>query len=131
MGRTEGRSRTVLLVEPSSVLRAVMEQLLRAEGYEVVGAESADDALARLRGGLHPCLVLLDVIASRGGLRFRREQLRNRALARVPTVAFSGDHWLRAKAEHLGMPFLEKPIELQSLLAHVAQYCARGPGRKS
>jgi CheY-like chemotaxis protein len=52
--------RTILFVDDDESLRGIVARALRALGREVVEAESAEDAVALLDGGLRPGLVLLD-----------------------------------------------------------------------
>ena len=47
---------TILIVEDDEALRSTLARHLRAHGYDVIEAESAEDALAALRGGLRPGL---------------------------------------------------------------------------
>jgi len=52
---------TILLVEDDEPLRSTLARHLRAVGHEVIEVDTAEDAAARLRTGLRPAIVLLDI----------------------------------------------------------------------
>ena len=52
---------TILIVEDDEALRSTLARHLRAHGYGVIEAESAEDAIAALRGGHRPGLLILDI----------------------------------------------------------------------
>ena len=52
----------ILLIDDEPDLRESLETVLEVEGYGVVLAEDGDEALAHLRRGLEPCLILLDLM---------------------------------------------------------------------
>jgi len=51
----------VLVVETIAHVRAALMAVIEGDGYRTVGAASTSEALAKLRAGLRPCLILLDV----------------------------------------------------------------------
>lgn len=57
----EGK-RTVLLVDDDQFLRTMYAHKFEAGGFEVVPADSADEALELLRGGLSPTAVVFDIV---------------------------------------------------------------------
>jgi CheY-like chemotaxis protein len=113
-------------VDDHADARVALELVLGTEGYDVVGAPSADDALARLQQGLHPDVVLLDLgLPGMSARTFRDAMRADPRLATVPVVVLSGDGWVREKAEMLGaIDWLQKPVEIERLLEVVAQHCA-------
>ncbi len=120
----------VLVVEDDSDLRDALEYLLQACGYSVVAAGDGDEALRRLRGGLRPCVILLDLLMPRkDGFQFRAEQLEMPELARIPTIAYSGIYTgssLREKAAACGITtVLEKPVDYDRLLDMIEEHCPR------
>ena len=52
---------TILLVEDDEPLRSTLARHLRGAGHDVVQVDSSEDAAARLRAGLRPTIVLLDI----------------------------------------------------------------------
>ena len=115
----------VLVVDDEPDLCETVQIVLQLEGYDVVTSCDGVDALAQLRGGVHPCLILLDLMMPRmSGMQFRQEQLHDPALREIPVLAVTGggDAALR-KASDLGLRALRKPLELETLLELVDRYC--------
>jgi DNA-binding response OmpR family regulator len=56
----DGR-RSVLIVEDDESLRRIVSRHLRAQGYQVDEASSAEGAAGALTGGLRPDVVILDL----------------------------------------------------------------------
>ena len=52
---------SILIVEDDEALRSTLARHLRAHGYEVIEAETAEGAIAALAEGLRPGLVILDI----------------------------------------------------------------------
>src|SRR5512140_1028000 len=72
----------ILLVEDDPDGRACMSALLELEGYTVVTAVDGAEALERLRNGLQPGLIVLDLMMpGMDGFQFRREQLQDPRLS--------------------------------------------------
>jgi len=108
---------TVLVVEDEDAARAGMEQLLRAAGYEAVGAPNGQAALELLRSGLRAKVIILDLMMPvMDGWAFRREQLRDPHLAHIPVIVLSALHhgWVEGVP-----PTLPKPIDMRQLLAEL------------
>ena len=116
----------ILLVDDDHVFRQAMADLLESEGYAVETALDGSDALARLRDGLRPALIMLDlVMPKKNGLQFRAEQILDPRLAAIPTVAYSTDTRMQPKAEAMGLQFFEKP-DVRSVLDYVASLRLHG-----
>ena len=114
----------VLLVEDYDDFREALTLLIEDLGPRVVTARNGRDALEQLCAGLRPCLILLDMMMPvMDGISFRRAQLADARLARIPVVMISvtGLQY-EDEARDLGIEtFLRKPFppeELASLLAH-------------
>lgn len=76
---------TILVVDDDRGVREAMEALLVAEGFAAVTAEEGQDALDRLRGGLRPCIILLDLMMPKiDGFAFRHAQRADPALTSIP-----------------------------------------------
>jgi CheY-like chemotaxis protein len=86
-------------------------------------------ALARLRGGERTCLILLDMsMPVMNGWQFREEQLKDRALARIPVVVCTADGRAAEKARAIGAAgWLRKPIDPARLFELVRAHCGCGP----
>src|SRR4029077_11840087 len=102
-------SRPVLLIDDNEDVRVSMQTLLELDGYRVIAACEGEDALTKLRGGLDPCVILLDMLMpGKDGLQFRAEQLSDPQFSTIPTIAYSANPGLEGKAVLLGLPFIKK-----------------------
>jgi CheY-like chemotaxis protein len=112
-------------VEDHADLREAMTDLLEAFDYTVVTAADGHEALARLRGGTAPCLIVLDLeMPRKDGWEFRSEQTHDPKLAAIPTIISSGDGDVKQKAAALGIDgYFEKHDDFAGLLDLVARYC--------
>ena len=116
----------VLLIEDHDDLRDAFVTLAEGHGLEAVACRDGQEALTRLRDGLRPCLILLDLaMPGMNGLAFRQEQLRHPDLARIPVAVISGTgRHPEKQAELLGLTrFLRKPIDIDELLQLFADHC--------
>ena len=133
---SESRPPPILLIEDDSDVRAATTHLLEANGYSVVAASNGREALRRLRDGVRPALILLDLgMPVMDGATFRVEQVRDAALRSIPVVVLSGDGAVRASAVFAGVAHYQKPLDGENLLVIVARYASmervaapRGPG---
>jgi CheY-like chemotaxis protein len=81
----------VLIVEDDGDLRGALAECLRLEGYCVAEASDGADALACLRDGARPALILLDLIMPRmDGRQFLGAVREEGGLARIPVVLVTG-----------------------------------------
>ena len=120
-----GEAHCVLVVEDDPDIREVMILILEGAGYTVCAAEHGADALARLRGGLRPCLIVLDLtMPVMDGWTFCEETGKDPAFASVPIVVVSAvprkatpDSSARAVAR------LTKPLDVAKLLVAVERHC--------
>jgi len=115
----------ILLVEDHTDLREAMTGLLEAYGYEVVTAIDGSEALDRLRHGVAPSLIVLDLEMPReDGWKFRAAQIRDPKLATIPTIVSPAYVMVKQKAALLGIDgCFEKRGRLDELLDLVARYC--------
>jgi two-component system cell cycle sensor histidine kinase/response regulator CckA len=120
----QGLGERILLVEDEAGVRAAVSEMLRAGGYEVVAAESAEQALRvfeREAGDFH--LVFSDVVLpDRDGLQLVDELLsRKPELSALLTSGYTDQRsqWL-AICER-GFHFLQKPYGLSDLLPVVRE----------
>ncbi len=127
--KTERRRRWVLVVDDDPDIRAALEDVLSASGYEVAVARNGQDALERLRASPFD-LVLLDLMMPvMTGWEFRDEQLRDPAVASVPVIVISA---ARSPAPIQASAYLPKPFDLDHLLELVdrfASWPSLQPGR--
>ncbi len=116
----------VLVVDDDMAMRQSIEWLLEGNGFTVVTAADGGEALERLREGLEPCLILLD-LTMRGmdGFEFRKMQMQDPKLAAIPLVICSAGGKPGPMRELRAAAYLEKPFQAESLLKLVEQYCLR------
>jgi|SRR6185295_18070287 len=113
----------VLVVEDDPDIREVMMAIVESEGHCAVAAENGDQALELLRNGLHPCLILLDLMMPvKDGWEFRAEQKVDPALASIPTIIVSAAGRQAIEALH-PTATLEKPIDYDQLTRLLKRHC--------
>jgi DNA-binding response OmpR family regulator len=113
----------VLIVEDDENLRTVLARSLRARGFEVEEAVSAEDAVEALAGGLRPRLVLLDLnLPGASGWDFLRgaELVRAGSPPVVITSAAAVSPRRLVTARVAG--YLQKPFALEVFLAMVHRF---------
>jgi CheY-like chemotaxis protein len=125
---------TVLLVEDDFDVREALAETLRDEGYAIDCASDGEEALAVLRAGLRPGLILLDLMMPRmSGAEFRMVQKVDPALRSIPVVLLSADGRMEDKARALETDgAVRKPIDLPELLAVIERFrdkAESGPAR--
>ncbi len=121
---SEAASDGVLLVDDDRDICETIQTILELYGYRVVTAGDGAEALALLRRGVRPCLILLDLMMPRmNGMQFREEQVRDPAFRAIPVMVLTGDGKAEAKAAALGVEGLRKPVALEVLLKTVGRFC--------
>ena len=119
----------VLIVDDDEAVRRMLELLLKTSGYDTVTATNGVEGLEQMHRQL-PCLVLLDIkMPKMDGFEFRREQLADPHLARVPVVCLTGHYEPEQVGVQLGVACLNKPLHFPDVLGAVAAKC--GPGKSS
>ena len=110
--------RRVLLLEPSPVLRGAVEEILAAEGYQVVRYDSLERLLAEAEPG-EPEVALVAWQTLQGLLTDERRHELAVVAARVRMVVMVPRRWLRAlQPADFGIAgLLPKPFERDELLA--------------
>lgn len=112
---------SVLIVEDDADLRDTLTSVLQAHGYEVVAAESADEALRFLRAEGGACIVLLDWIMRKStGDEVLQALAAESALSRTEVVVLTG---APAKFHPAGVRVVMKPVDLDQLLETVKAAC--------
>jgi len=116
----------ILIVEDHEDVRGGLLSMLQSLGYWTISAKHGQEALALLRSGPRPALILLDLVMPvMDGWQFRREQLRDPALAEIPVVILSSyvERFTQGDRLTLGIPVvLQKPVLPDELQAAVERY---------
>ncbi len=127
-------SMAVVTIDDDPATLDVVASYLRECGYDVWPFGDARDALAALRGGIRPDLILLDLnMPGMTGFEFRRAQLDDPLLAPIPVIVLTGNEMVtRGEADLRAACILIKPAELRVLLALVKAHSLpeRGPTTK-
>ncbi len=114
---------TVLVADDDPDILDTFALILRREGYRVLTACDGVSALALLRAGERPSLIMLDLMMpSMNGWQFREEQARDPELSAIPVVAFTGAAPVD-RSDLAELEELRKPISLDTLLTTVERYC--------
>ena len=112
---------TILVVEDNDDVREMMTVALELEGHTVHTAANGRQALAQLENGLHPSVILLDLMMPvMNGWEFRSALKRDSRFRDIPVVVVSA-----VGGDLVGQTgiFLEKPIDVDTLLDVVGDYC--------
>ena len=120
----------ILIVDDSSILRAILRAALEHMGHQVVGeATSGDEALVMYKE-LRPDLVTLDIMMSTGnGLDYLAKLIELDALARVVMVTALSQEQLKQQAFEAGATgFVKKPFDID-LLRHQIDVALAAPVR--
>jgi CheY-like chemotaxis protein len=121
----------VLVVDDDHALRESVSGLLADEGFSPVGFADGADALAAVRAGLRPAVILLDISMPRmDGWDFRTAQREDPALKDVPValVTAAGFSEGTLRLQFGDVPILRKPIRPAELLEMVERLSRRAGG---
>jgi len=115
-----------MVVEDDADIREVLTLVLEAHGYDVTVAADGEQALALIRTGPPPSLVLLDLtMPGIDGEEVARTMRADPGLGRIPIVVMSGRGDAAARAQALGVEAcLSKPAEVADILAQVRRFTA-------
>jgi CheY-like chemotaxis protein len=118
----------LLLVEDDLEIRDVLQDLLEAEGYDVIPASHGRQALDYLQRATEdrlPDLVLLDMmIPFIDGAQVLASMKRDARLSPIPVVVLSAV--VRERPDGAAA-FLAKPVALQKLFDTIRTFVASGP----
>lgn len=118
-----------MLVEDNGDVREALVLALRSDGYNVTEATDGREALAQLRSGLVPSLILLDYhMPDMDGRAFRLRQLAENIQTTVPVVLYSADPAIDASDLALAA-FIPKPVSIDRILKVVEHRMMRVRGR--
>ena len=130
--QTSGNA-VILLVEDDRDTQESMKCALEMAGYDVTVASGADEAMNRLRRGLQPRVIMLDLMMpGKTGFQFRGEQMQDPRFADIPLVVYSGHHDIIANAVQLGAAaYFQKPVDIDALLHVIEKHCPKPPPDRS
>ena len=115
--------RTVFIIEDDVDTREMLGKFLELEGYHVETAANGRQALDRLSTGASACVIVLDLMMPvMDGWQFRRMQIEDARLSKIPTIVVSAAGRERM-AQISADAYLAKPIDMDELLSRVSQFC--------
>lgn len=119
----------IVLVEDDKEFADSLAEVLRDEGYGVTVFTMPEDAIEWLLSGRRAALVLLDLrTPGMSAQRFRALLVATPSLRDMPVVVVSGDPNIRRIAGAIGASdALEKPVDIERLLATVDRHCQARP----
>ena len=108
----------VMVVDDQALFRRSLQDRLRSDGYDVVGAENGVEALELLEAAPSPCVVVLDLMMPvMNGIEFLQALDRRPDAASIRVMLVSGNGVLERVA--LDSPRvvarLQKPLEMTEL----------------
>jgi CheY-like chemotaxis protein len=113
----------ILIVEDDEDAREAMVAFLEMKGYSAVPAGNGKEALDYLDRAPTPDLIILDLwMPVMDGWQFRREQVKNPRLAKVPVVVVTA---LSDRTDVDANEIIIKPVDVDRLLITVSHYCRR------
>jgi len=116
----------VLIVEDDRDTREMLEHFLELEGFAVRTAANGEAALATLRSGDRPCVILLDLMMPvMNGWQFRAAQTQDPAFAAIPVVVVTAAGSRTEIPTIAADGWLPKPVDLERLLETVRPFCGR------
>lgn len=111
---------SILIVEDDTSLRSTLARHLRAHGYVVAEADSAESAIADLGGGLRPALLILDInLPGDTGWSLLRHPALAAAGAPPVVVASATTISPRRLREFDIAGYLPKPFPLETLVSTI------------
>lgn len=120
------REHAILLVDDDRLVLSMLSRGLAGAGFNVVTAESVDDAEAILAGGERPDMVVMDVrMPRRSGLELAE---RLRSLDHIPFMLLTAysDHEIVERAAACGaLGYLVKPVDTPQLVPAIRAALAR------
>jgi len=117
----------ILVVDDDAAVVRPLAKFLELEGFTAVTATNGLEALTYLRGGGGASVIVLDLrMPVMDGWAFRREQLRDPAIAQIPVVVLTGADQDRV-SEILAAATFQKPYHLADVTTVVRQLCDAAP----
>jgi CheY-like chemotaxis protein len=120
-----GTSHFVLTVDDDPDLLEVTSFVIEQEGMAVETARNGEEALAILRTGRRPSLVLLDLMMPvMNGWEFLNEVAKEPPFSQIPIVVLTAGEHVHVTG---AVEVLSKPMDLTALLRVVERYVRGGP----
>jgi len=115
--------KTILVVDDSPTDREFLTELLSSNGFKVATADSAEDAMAKVKQS-RPDLVLMDVVLpGQNGFQATRTLTRDEATKNIPVILCTSKGQETDKVWGMrqgARDYIVKPINQADLLAKIA-----------
>lgn len=120
-----GRPRPVMIIEDDPDILETLREILEYEGHDVVAISGGEEALLQLQAGVHPALILMDLMMPGvNGWGLAEHLRRDPSLNPIPIVILSGVQDIEQQAKSVGAAgCLLKPVQVERLLEIVNRYC--------
>jgi CheY-like chemotaxis protein len=107
----------ILVIDDEIEIRLAIETLFEETDYEVISLSSGQEALEKLKNGLKPDIVLLDLMMpDMSGYRMLDELYRLELHTSFSLIVMSGDVLMKHQMDQMGIKgFLSKPFDIDKL----------------
>ena len=114
----------ILIVEDQRDIAEGLSSLLATEGHRVSHVPNGEAALQKLRQGVVPDLLLLDLATPVvDGYEFRRRQLADPSIAHVPVIVLTATTHVRDPQTLKAHAILTKPVDFDVLCEAIDKAC--------
>lgn len=123
------KCKTVMIVEDDPAIRSALIEIVKSEGYDVIGCEDGIDALTRLKKfkeAKNTCLIICDLMMpNMNGWQLIEMIDQDTSLCLIPMLVLS------AQEANLppGKKYMKKPVHLDNLIHTIKEHC--GPATNS
>ena len=121
----------ILLLEDETEQRELLGAVLEGEGYQIIGAETAENALEKLEKH-QPDVIIADIkLPKMDGLQFFHEVKKRQELRNVPFIFVTafGDPTAIDEVIKLGATYITKPYQIEGLLAAIKKVANPSRGK--
>jgi two-component system, cell cycle response regulator DivK len=119
------KNATILYVEDNISNRVLVRRILAADGYEVIEAENAQQAMETIES-INPNLILMDInMPDMDGYTLTRRLKKIPKLAKVPIIALTANVMRGDKERTLDAgcdDYIQKPIDVDTFSDQIAHY---------
>ena len=119
---------TILYVEDNFENRILVRRVLEAEGYQMIEATSAKEALKKIQDDI-PDLILMDInMPEMDGYTLTAKIKENKSFENVPVIAMTANVMRGDKERSLEAGcdgYIQKPIDIDILPEQVERYLKR------